>query len=364
MEHLRLERVPHRDLDDSPNLLQTGFWGEVKAKQGWTPLSFKVKAGDEVLPLLVLLKELAAGYVLAYVPHGPQGLYFAGSDGLEDKLAALVKLLKPHLPGNTLFVRFDLLSGTTHKLDFSRDNDEDGADGSGGEAFPRPLDRPLRKPVMDIQPPDTVILDLTQSLDQVLAGMKKKTRYNLKLAEKKGVEIVEGSQDDLADWYRLYQETSTRDKIALHSFEYYKSIFDLAFTYGSGAPTVKLLLARYQGQLLAGNVVVIHGKQGFYLYGASSNEHRNLMATYALQGRGIEICQAAGCETYDFFGIPPRDDPSHPMHGLYRFKVGFGGTIVHRHGAWDYPLKPMMYSLFRAAEGLRFWFYKKLRKGK
>jgi lipid II:glycine glycyltransferase (peptidoglycan interpeptide bridge formation enzyme) len=99
--------------------------------------------------------------------------------------------------------------------------------------------------------------------------------------------------------------------------------------------------------------VLFRGKEATYLYGASSNIKRNLMAPYALQWKAIQDAQSSGCIVYDLFGIPPNEDPDHPMAGLYRFKTGFGGSIIHRPGSWDYPCKPLLYTLFKRAEHLR-----------
>jgi len=102
--------------------------------------------------------------------------------------------------------------------------------------------------------------------------------------------------------------------------------------------------------------------EGVYLYGASSNEHRNLMPAYSLQWKAILDAKDRGCTTWDFYGIPPNEDPSHPMFGLYRFKTGFGGTIIHRIGSVDVPLRPIMYTCYRIAEKVRYFWYKKLKK--
>jgi lipid II:glycine glycyltransferase (peptidoglycan interpeptide bridge formation enzyme) len=114
---------------------------------------------------------------------------------------------------------------------------------------------------------------------------------------------------------------------------------------------------------LAGIVTLFRGGEGVYLYGASSNLHRNLMAPYALQWKAMQDARESGCSFYDLFGIPPSDNPDHPMAGLYRFKTGFigdngaGGRIIHRPGSWDYPCRPLLTFCFKGAEKLR----KKLR---
>ena len=126
--------------------------------------------------------------------------------------------------------------------------------------------------------------------------------------------------------------------------------------------SLSLYLARHDGELLAGIIVARYRRSAYYLYGASSNAKRNLMPAYALQWRAISECKKEGAESYDFFGVPPAEDSDHPMHGLYRFKVGFGGTIVHRPGAYDLPLRRAWYSLFRRAERARAYYYRVIRK--
>jgi lipid II:glycine glycyltransferase (peptidoglycan interpeptide bridge formation enzyme) len=215
---------------------------------------------------------------------------------------------------------------------------------------------------MDVQPPDTVLLDISRSEDEILSGMKPKTRYNIKLSDKKGVIIRRSDERDLDSWYELYLETSKRDRIALHGKDYYRRLFTLAREYGEGAPDVRLYMASVEGRDIAGIVTLFTRGTAVYLYGASSNAERNRMPAYGLQWHAILDAKAAGCVTYDFFGIPPNDDPNHPMHGLYRFKTGFGGSIVHRAGCWDYPLGPLPYAGYRTAEASRRFYFKTLVK--
>ncbi|MFW5747872.1 MAG: lipid II:glycine glycyltransferase FemX [bacterium] len=325
-------------------------------------------------PLLVLLRSLPGGYSLAYVPHGPDVPEFAvsstgGGTGPEWGSAALLletlaAELKPHLPRRCVFLRID-------------------PPGPFFSSPPVPGVRRdtglLRKAVEDIQPRSTVIVDLRADPDTLLSRMKSKTRYNIRLASKKGVNVAESSPggdgvpEDFDRWYDLYVETAERDRIAVHSGEYYRRQFLIAEELrGAGAeksaelngtaPRLALVLAFHEKELLAGNIVSAFGARGTYLYGASSNRKRNLMPTYALQWAGMEWARERGCVEYDLFGIPPAEDPKHPMHGLYRFKTGFGGRIIHRPGCWDYPLKRGAYTLFRRAETMRKYYFKQFKK--
>jgi lipid II:glycine glycyltransferase (peptidoglycan interpeptide bridge formation enzyme) len=341
------------DLDGNRALLQSGFWGAFRQRLDWRALAFRCSYRGREFRLLVLNRRLPMGVELAYVPHGPE-LSEAVIEP-ERFLLDLAGALSPYL-GRCLFLRFD---------------PPWGAEGLGNH--PPPLNRQgaLRRAPMDIQPPSTVILDLTIGEDRLLAAMKSKTRYNIRLAAKKGVEIAifrskpgEAQRLDsaLAEWYRLYEETARRDRITLHSEHYYKALFSLAGTYGAGALKLYLLTARHEGELLAGIIVAVKGEGAWYLYGASSDRKRNLMPAYGLQWRAIQLAREHGCRFYDLFGIPPSEDPQHPMHGLFRFKTGFGGRIVNRPGCYDVALRPPLYRLYRVVENLRSTYYHRWRK--
>ena len=346
--HLLLKKVETGSLAGGDNLLQSGFWGRFKEKQGWRTYPFRYSWEGRDLSLLVLVRRLGRLLPIAYVPFGPEltGVRDA------DHLRALGEALLTELPLGTLFVRFDLTAARA---------------GSPGDSLP--AEAGLTKASSDVQPPDTVILNLTPDLESIRAGMHKKWRYNISLAEKKGVRVVETSSANLGEWYELYRVTGERDKIALHPESYYQRLFDMARdsalsggTAGKDYPELRLWLAYYEDELLAGIITSFYGKRATYLYGASSNSHRNLMPSYALQWAAIQAAKEGGCEEYDFFGIPPADDPEHPMHGLYRFKVNFGGEVVHYEGCWDRVYGKLFYTLYSLAEKARLWYYKKFRK--
>jgi len=299
------------------------------------------EAHREVRPLLVLSRRIAPSIRMAYVPWGPELPASCNQGQCNRALAELAHSLGRHLPGNTTFVRFD----------------PPWFDPEGGKA--QDLSSPFVRAAADIQPPDTVIVDLAPDADNILASMKPKWRYNIGLAEKRGVTVNLAPagewEKDIGIFYGLLAETAKRDGIAVHGIGYYRMLFE---EYGGAIPAgLRLYTAWHDGDCLAAIVALFRGEQATYLYGASSNAKRNLMAPYALQWRAMMDAKAAGCTKYDLFGIPPNGDPGHPMAGLYRFKTGFGGSIVHRPGSWDYPTKPVLYALFSTAERLR----KKLR---
>ena len=343
MSDIKVEPATLAYLNGHSNFLQSGYWGELKGQTGWNPVPLKLTYKNNTVPLLVLVRTFKGTVSLAYVPHGPQ--VDVDPEDREYFLNKLSRDLIEYLPLATFFIRYDLLWGET-----------------GVDTFPKPLKfSGIHKAPMDIQPPDTVIINLAATEEEILADMHKKTRYNIKLATKKGVELFWGSENDLDQWYDLYKTTAERDKIAIHSLSYYKKVFSLA-NRSDDAPEVKILLAKHEDDLLAGIIVMIDGTCATYLYGASSNVKRNLMPAYALQWEAMKKAKEWGCETYDMFGIPPANNPEHPMYGLYRFKTGFGGEVHHRLGAWDYKYSNLVYPLYRVMEAVRKFYYKTLKK--
>jgi len=361
--------------DEADSFLQSAMWGEFKSRFGWNALAFLMECdGYEKRPLLALTRRLAPGFSFAYVPWGPQLSpdFPAGKKVLA--LAELAAKLKPFLSRNTAFIRFDLPWYSEDATGISRN--ENGADLTAishnedsvnfasishneGTALKA---AGFKRAAADIQPPDTVIVNLNLPCEQILASMKQKWRYNISLAGKKGVCVNTGGVKEMETFYSLLKETAQRDGIAIHNFDYYKTLFEI---YGrhdkkGDASTLRLYTAVHEGDTLAAIVVLFRAQYAAYLYGASSNEKRNLMAAYALQWKAMQDAKEAGCQYYDLFGIPPNEDHNHPMAGLYRFKTGFGGQIIHRPGSWDFPYKPAIYSLFNFAEALR----KKLRDRK
>jgi lipid II:glycine glycyltransferase (peptidoglycan interpeptide bridge formation enzyme) len=358
MSELNIEQIRLIELEAGNNLLQTAFWGELKSAFSWKPFAFACNGK----PLLVLVRELGGGNSLAYIPHGPEN---PGINEVSDNWELSIKIaegLKPLLPASCMFIRFDPPWGMSCPAltDGDRSYPQSALSAFGS----------FRKATMDIQPPSTVLLDISRPEEELLKGMKRKTRYNIKLAAKKGVTVRTRGIESLQTWYELYRVTSERDRIALHSFNYYKKIFELASVYDTSrpgeGPELRLLEAVIDDVVEAGIIISFQGQgsmqRATYLYGASSNNKRNFMPAYALQWEAIKQASDAGCSTYDFFGIPPADDPAHPMHGLYRFKTGFGGEILHRPGCWDYPLKKARYRAFRVIEKARNYYYKTLKK--
>ena len=295
------------------------------------------------MPLLVLSRTLFRGGLrIAYAPQAPPIVQpTTNSEQSTQQLHILSSAIAPHLPSDTVLMRWDTLYDHT--------------------LAPHPLRR-LQPAPTSIQPPDTTIVELEKSDKKLLEAMHPKTRYNLRLAERKGITIRMATVSELPQWYALYQETATRDNIAIHSLEYYRTLFEVMESPSETHPHLFMLLAEAEGECLSGIIVALWHNMAIYLYGASSNRRRNWMAGYLLQWRGMQLARERGCRYYDLYGIPPRHDPRHAMSGLYRFKVGFGGAIVHRAGAWDCYYRPFSAHLLRLGERGYNWYHKKIKK--
>ncbi len=324
------------------HFLQTTLWGELKSSYGWRALRASlVNANAELVGgSVVLFRRLPFGLgTLAYVPRGPVVNW-------DDRDLA------------TAVIR------TTSKLARSR-----GAIGMVIE--PGLLDTPsdqrtlqmsnLRPVDLHVQPRRTiwVNLDVEEEVD-ILALMKQKTRYNIGLARRKGVSVRKGDAEDLPMFYAMMQATARRDIFSIHPLGYYQLFMQLF--NGMNVHAADLLIAEYEKRPLAGMIVVANGKRATYLYGASSNDFRELMPTYLLQWEGIRWARARGCVTYDLWGIPDEDEPvleanfkdrDDGLWGVYRFKRGYGGQIVRHIGAWAQVFSPLRWWLFSQARRFR-----------
>jgi lipid II:glycine glycyltransferase (peptidoglycan interpeptide bridge formation enzyme) len=233
------------------------------------------------------------------------------------------------------------------------------------EATPE-LDRTLdslgfRASMQRVQPLSTIHVALTPDEDAILGRMKPKWRYNIRLAERKGVTARHATMNDLPAVQGLLEQTGTRDAFSVHSAAYYRKATEL-FAADSSATW---LLAEHEGRLLAAIAVFASGQMAWYMWGASSDADRNLMPNHALQWAAMQWARSRGCQIYDLWGIPDEvgDNPdaytdleswgNDGLWGVYRFKQGFGGRVVRYAGAWDMPTSMLGHSLYRAALKLR-----------
>jgi lipid II:glycine glycyltransferase (peptidoglycan interpeptide bridge formation enzyme) len=381
------------------SFLQSVFWKLQKEAFHWKGSYFHLQLSKEESSdiiwsgtVLVLSRFLARNLAISYIAGGiPQTEVVRLLDRFQSNeitvfgfYQLLARALKTKLPNESIALRLDLCYPLSQNPD-NHDPELDKLRNIGdswinpGFSIPQLSSQVMglnqlttlkfKRPQQDIQPPDTVLLVLDgKSEDELLAGMKSKHRYNVRLSEKKGVRIVLGSKDSLKHWYDLYKETAKRDKIAIHNQEYYEALWDHlseAQKLSSDTPTnagIDLFLAYHEEDLLAGIIVLYWGDMATYVYGASSNHKRNLMPSYALQWAAIKKAKELNCIYYDFYGLPPFANKDHPMFGLFQFKMGFGGELVHYPGTVDFVFRPISYALFKVAEKLRTWYYKVFKK--
>ena len=193
----------------------------------------------------------------------------------------------------------------------------------------------------NIQPRRTIILDITESEQELLGEMHYKTRYNIQLARKRGVEIKKqdtrnNNQTYFEEFWRLIKETTRRDNFRPHPKEYYRKMLEI--------PGVELFVAEFNGKVIAANIMIFYDKTATYLHGASDYERRNLMAPFLLQWEQIKEAKKRGCNEYDFWGIDEKKWP-----GVTRFKKGFGGKEIFYPGAFDLIFQPIWYLIYKIA---------------
>jgi len=206
------------------------------------------------------------------------------------------------------------------------------------------FDKTLKNAHAHYQPDTTLVIDLTKSKDEILAQMKQKGRYNIKLAQKKEVQIRE--EKNAAEFYKILKQTTQRDKFKGHGPNFYQKMIDMV--EGS-----KLYIAEYQGETIAGLIATFYKDTATYYYGASSNKHRNVMAPYLLQWHAIKEAKAQGCKYYDFLGIAPEGAKNHPWKGVTEFKRKFGGEVVQYDHAKERIYQPFWYWVMRLVKKLR-----------
>ena len=279
-------------------------------------------------------------------------------------LSELAIALKPELPKNTIAIRFD--------PDVSFTNPEDRDLFNYGMQLITYADKlKIRKNSVDIQPPDSTLVDLTGTEEEILEKMHSKWRYNIRLSERKGVVIHRylGNDINLSEkidkFYELTKITNARDGNASHSKAYYADLIKSSaeeVAARKDVPVISLYIAEHEGEEIASIMTLFSHDEAIYLYGASSNNKRNLMPNHLLQWTAMKDAKAYGSKYYDMYGMPPEGkDENHPMHGLYMFKANFGGKNIHRTGSWDIPLKAI-YHPYSAAEKLRAFWHKKVIK--
>lgn len=418
MFDININKITESKTPNEGTFLQTPFWCEFKTSHGWQYNRFDVNvklsksyieslkaegcekstftndAYNKSFELAVLNRSFLKGlFSIAYIPLMPELPFECTSEEVINAamaddgetvavvnqefvtpetqtiefaflLSELSKALKPLLPKNTMVIRFD------PEVTFTNLEDRDLFNyGLKTVAWADKLK--LKKNKVDIQPPDSTLVSLEGTEDEILARMHQKWRYNIRLSERKGV-IIKKYNGDSAEisskidkFYELTKETNARDGNASHAKSYYRDLILSSakqLKEGKDVPEVNLYIAEHEGDEIASIVTLFSKTESVYLYGASSNNKRNLMPNHLLQWTAMKDAKAYGSKYYDMYGMPPEGkDENHPMHGLYMFKANFGGKNIHRTGSWDVPLKAVYYG-YSWAEKLRAFWHKKVIK--
>jgi peptidoglycan pentaglycine glycine transferase (the first glycine) len=297
------------------HLLQSSTWGDFKSGHGWDAVRVAVERDGEIVAGAQVFFRQALGLSVGYVPRGPvlDNLTTDTCRLLLDAIASLARrrrsiflLVEPNCP----------VDSESHDM--------------------LPLCG-LIESTESVQPTSTIKLDLTKSEEELLSGMKPKTRYNVRLAMKRGVTVRKAdSVADIDIFCSLTAETAKRDRFGVHEPSYYRHAWETFHP----KDLCSLLIAEHDGDPIAAIMVFRFGLEAIYMYGASSDFKREHMPNYLLQWEGIRWAKAKGCKVYDLWGIPPEitpeTEPTEEMlqrrgglWGVYRFKSGFGGSVVN-----------------------------------
>ncbi|MBI4457647.1 peptidoglycan bridge formation glycyltransferase FemA/FemB family protein [Candidatus Uhrbacteria bacterium] len=338
-------------LRNGGGFLQSWGWSEFQRTLGRQVLRCRLEEADgEVAAQFALsIVGLPLGFAYATVPRGP--VVAAGAEGFGARMdAAMAAINSTAAKEGAVFARVE--------PPFAERGDVVSADDMRRWGF--------RQAAANV-PAATVLVDLTKSEDELLTDMHQKTRYNIRLAERHGVVVrpATATGPHFAKhakdvFWNLLAHTAERDKFHTHERRHYDLMLDvlgigvggLALARPAGALELALWFAEVGGQPAAAAIVAYYGGTATYLHGASSAELRRHMAPHLLHWEIMREAKRRGCKTYDFWGVAATDDGEDPWAGITRFKLGFGGRRVGYLGAWELPLRPVWYSLYRSARAI------------
>lgn len=278
---------------------------------------------------LLIRHKLPAGLSWIYASRGPL-LDYKNKEKSQKQIIALTTHIKTLVKNEkALFLRIDppILDQESQELNFKN----------------------FKEIKHGFQPQHTLVLDLTQSEETLLEQMKPKGRYNIRLAEKKGVKVEKMGSENIEVFYKLLKETTDRDGFSGHNINYYKAMLS-ALTKNKNAA---LYIATFNDKPISAIIATFFADTAIYYYGASSNEHRNLMAPYLLQWQVIKEAKSQGYKQYDFLGISPQNQPKHAWAGVTEFKLKFGGERIDYAQPRETALRPFLYFLYKIYKKLR-----------
>lgn len=319
------------------HILQTWEWAQFKAAYGWKPLPqiWRDDQGQVRAAAMVLQRSVPGGLKVLYVPRGPM-VDWDDSIWSRRVIADLQTLARKR---GSILLKMDPELCLGYGIPGA---DDDQPNRAGERVLADMQAQGWRFSQDQVQFRNTVCLDLSGDESDWLARMKQKARYNLRLAERKGVRVRTGRLDELPLIYQMYAETSVRDGFVIRNENYYLTVWRTFMERGMAEP----LLAEVEGEVVAGIFLFSFAGRAWYLYGMSRQAHREKMPNYLLQWEGMRWAKARGCRQYDLWGAPDVFDESDSMWGVFRFKEGLGGQVVRTAGAWDYPAQPLLYVLY------------------
>lgn len=310
------------------SIFQTPEWEQFKLATGYDK-SFRVEN------ILVLERNLMAGRSMLYSPMVSERQLASIQDTdnriQQDFLTEITKIGKEK---NAIFYRLELNVPQTVICQLLSVN--------------------FKRSFEEMQPEHNWVLDITKTEEEMLSGMKEKGRYNVKVAEKRGVTIEKSAEQKEMDiFYEQYSKTGKRHKVSFRGREYFSKLLEIL----NQKDYVKVFVASAQieGEKvpLSSAVVIYSDDEALYLYGGSSDENKNFMAPYLLHWEIIKDAKEKGLKKYNFLGIAPDDDEKHPWAGITRFKKQFGGYQYDILGSYDLVFRPIEYKAFKVAEKIR-----------
>lgn len=328
-----LRALPHA------HVLQSWEWGEFKRQTtGWQPRRLAFSRGGEIVAMASVGVRSVGPLKVMYAPKGPALDYTdtALTAAVLDQLQAFARKQR------AVWLKIDpdviAAAGVPGEPD-------DSPNPTGQALISELKTRGWRCSVDQVQFRNTITIDLTPSEDDLLAGMSQSTRRKVRIAQREGISVREGTVDDLSLLYDLYRVTGERDGFLIRPPEYYQHEWRYLMEAGLAQP----LIAEFNGEAVA-HVILFHfGAKCWYFYGASGSDHRDKMPNYLLQWEAMRWAKERGYPIYDMWGAPDEFDESDGMWGVYQFKRGFRGTVLRHVGAWDYVPYPLLYRVYTQA---------------
>lgn len=338
------------------HILQSWEWGEIKTQYGWSVSRFiwsnknkKTIAAAQLLQRDVRLLKIGPVMKVLYIPRGPL---------MDWEDADLRKLVL-----NDLFE----YSKSTHSIFIKIDPEvltiKDVKDSLSQERNPIIKDLQnlgWRFSSEQIQFRNSFWLDLKPTEEDLLSSMKQKTRYNIRLAERKGIQVRGANESDYSMLYDLYAQTSIRDGFIIRPKKYYFTVWKLLFENNKACG----LIAEFDRIPIAAIILFYFGNKGWYFYGMSSDQHRDKMPNYLLQWEAIKQIKQLGCTVYDLWGAPDTSHEDDKMWGVYRFKQGLRGELIHTIGAWDLQINRLNYLIYNKILPLILSISRRFRRNK